>query len=174
MSLDVEKIQMLIKATQTPASSTFSTLTDNIQITFSDELNEGTGADFADAVYHSSGRNLIASGSETFDLAGGISDKFGNTLTLATVKLIYIKNTSTTITTTLEVGNATNAWEGWTTTATSTITVGPGGMVCLFDPTANAMEVTAATGDILQVTNNDGSNAATYDIIIIGATSLTT
>ena len=175
MSLDIQTIQLLIKGTQTPASSSFSTLTDVIQIVFTDDLNDGTGADFADVVYHSSGRNLAASANETFDLAGGITDKFGNTITMATVKAIYVKNTSATEGTNIEVGNATsNAWNGWTSVAGSSITVGQGGMIALFDPTANAMEVTAGTGDILKVENLDGSNAATYDIIIIGATSLTT
>ena len=173
MSLDVEKINFLIKATQTPTSSSFSTLTDVVSIGFIDELNDGTGADFADQIYHSSGRSLAASANETFDLAGGISDKFGNTLTMATVKLLYVKNTSAEGTN-IEIGGATNAWEGWTTTATSTITVGGGGMVALFDPTANAQEVTAGTGDILKIENLDGSNSATYDILIIGASSLTT
>lgn len=174
MSLTVEKINFLVKATQTPATSSFSTLTDVASLAFIDTLADGTGADLADQIYHNTGRSLAASANETFDLAGGITDKFGNTLTMATVKLLYIKNTSTNIATTIEVGNATNAWAGWTGAATSTITVGPGGMIVLFDPTANAMEVTASTGDILKITNNDGSNAATYDIMIIGASSLTT
>ena len=174
MSLDVEKINFLIKATQTPTSSSFSTLTDVVSIGFIDELNDGTGADFADQIYHSSGRSLAASANETFDLAGGITDKFGNTLTMATVKLLYIKNTSAEGTN-IEVGNATsNAWNGWTSVAGSSITVGGGGMIALFDPTANAMEITAGTGDILKIENLDGSNSATYDILIIGASSLTT
>lgn len=172
MSLTIDKVYFLLKGTQTPTSSSFSTLTDVIQMAFTDDLQDGTGADFADVVFHSSGRTLSASANETFDLAGGISDKFGNALTMACVKALFIKNSSAVAT--LEVGNATNAWEGWTTTATSTITVGPGGMIALFDPSANAMEVTASTGDILKITNNDGSNSATYDIIIVGATSLTT
>lgn len=172
MSLDIETIKLLIKGKQTPASSSFSTLTDVVQIVYSDDLNDGTGSDFADALYHSSGRSLAASASETFDLAGGISDKFGNTLTMATVKLLYIKNTSTTAT--LEVGGNANEWIGWSQTSSSTITVGPGGVVLLYDPSANAMEVTAGTGDILEITNNDGSNTAEYDIVVVGATSLTT
>lgn len=171
MSLTVEKINLLIKAKQLPTSSSFSTLEDLVSVAFIDSLADGTGADFADQIYHSSGRSLATSASETFDL-GGVSDKFGNTLTMATVKALYIKNTSTVAT--LEVGGNANEWIGWSGTATSTITVGPGGCIFLYDPSANAMEVTATTGDILEITNNDGSNAATYDIIIIGASSLTT
>jgi hypothetical protein len=173
MTLDIEKIYFLVKGTQEPTSSTFSTLTDKIQMAFADDLNDGTGEDFADQVYHSTARPLATSANETFDLAGGISDKFGNVLTMATVKMIYIANTSAIAT--LEVGAAgANPWEGWTGNAGSTITIGPGGMMALYDPSANAMEVTASTGDVLKVENNDGSNAATYDIIIVGASSQTT
>lgn len=173
MSLNIEKVYFLVKGAQTPATDSFSTLTDAIQYAFTSDLTDGTGADFADQVYHSGARGLAASANETFDLAGGVSDKFGNVLTMATVKMILVKNTSAIAT--IEVGAAgANPWEGWTGAAGSSITVGPGGMMALFDPSANAMEVTAGTGDVLKVLNNDGSNAATYDIIIIGASSLTT
>lgn len=172
MSLDIEKVQFLVKGTQTPASSAFSTLTDIIQYTFSDDLNNGTGPDLADQIYHSSARNLAASANETFDLAGGIADQFGNTLTMATVKLIVVKNTSAVAH--IEVGNGTNPWEGWTIATGSSVTVAPGGLFVLYDPTSAAMEVTASTGDILKITNNDGSNAATFDLILVGASSQTT
>lgn len=172
MSLSVEKVYVLLKATQIPVSSTFSDLEDKVNLAFTDALVDGIGGDdAADSLYHSSARALGTSASETFDFAGGVQDKFGNALTMATVKCLFIKNTSTVAT--LEVGGNVNAWEGWTGTAGSTITVGPGGCILLYDPSANAMEVTAATADILEVTNNSGTDAATYDILVVGATSLT-
>ena len=173
MSLDVEKINFLVKATQTPATSSFSTLSDVVSIAIIDTLTDGTGADFADQIYHSSDRSLSALTADTFDLAGGISDKFGNTLTMATVKLLIINNKSTNGAH-LEMGSATNAWEGWSISSSTSISIAPGGSVILYDPTANAMEVTAGTGDELQVLNLDATNTATYDILIIGASSLTT
>ena len=48
------------------------------------------------------------------------------------------------------------------------INIQPGGQLTLSTGAAAGYVVTATTADILTITNTDGSNTATYDIILIG------
>ena len=50
--------------------------------------------------------------------------------------------------------------------ASDGLQLNPGGVFLFFDPVG--VTVTAATGDILTVTNSAGTNVVTYDIVIVG------
>jgi hypothetical protein len=134
------------------------------------DLASGTGLNQADRIFHDQ-RTLAASASEDLDLAGGLTDAFGATLTFARVKGLIIvaaaANTNNVV-----IGNATaNAFVGPFGAATHTLAVRPGGVLALFAPDATAYAVTAGTGDLLKVLNSAGGTSVTYDLIIVGASS---
>jgi hypothetical protein len=71
-------------------SADHGTPTADLQLSYSAALATGTGSSQADKVF-SDQRTLAASASEDLDLAGGISDALGVTVTFAKVKAIMIK-----------------------------------------------------------------------------------
>ncbi len=74
-------------------------------------------------------------------------------------------------------GNATNSFSTWLSSADTIdndqpcVIVNNGGMLYLCAPDATAYVVTAASGDILKLTNTSGASTATYKIAIWGASA---
>jgi hypothetical protein len=120
---------------------------------------------------------------DDLDLAGGLTDAFGNTLTFSRVKLVKIENLGTkngerdyTVVTgeKLLVGGAGaggNAWAAWANgDQDAKVTVDGGGVFLIYAPQAPGYAVTAGTGDVLRVAlSGSGSNSIYYDIVIFGA-----
>jgi hypothetical protein len=139
----------------------------NLRHSINDDLANGTAADQADLIFHDQ-RTLTAT-SEELDLAGGLTDAFGNTLTFVKIKALLIHNKSTTATEDLLVGGAAaNAFIDWVASATDIVTVQPNAVFLLWSPN-DGYTVTAATGDLLKI--DSGADTITYDIIIIGTSA---
>ena len=130
-------------------------------------LASGSGANQADDIF-SDTRTLSASGTEDHDLAGGLTNAFGETLTFSTIKAMIFKAASGNTNDVQVSVKATNGFSTWALAASDGITLRPGGMFCIVNPDATGMAVTASTGDLLTVTNSAGSTSVTYDMIIIG------
>lgn len=116
-------------------------------------------------------RTLAAGANEDLDLAGSLVNSFGTTATFVKVKLLSVAMTAAgnTATTTISVGGASaNQFVNWVADATDKIIVFQGGAMMLFNPSLAGYAVTAGTGDLLNILNNDGSNAVDYDIVIGG------
>ena len=139
---------------------------DAAQIKTEQLFTAGSGSETAviDLLWY--GQRTIASGSnESLDLAGGISDVFGNVITFARIKSLYIRNLSTAQTLTL--GNGANPWPGPFSPATSTFTIPPLGVIAWEAPYFG-WAVTAGTGDTLKLANGSGATM-TYNISILGS-----
>jgi hypothetical protein len=161
-------IALTLVATLT-GTADLSTPKDTLNYPITDTLDSGTAIDQADKIYRST-RTLGSGANESLDLAGSLTDALGATITFAKVKLILIKNKSTTAANILTVGAAaSNAFESWGATG-STIKVGPDGFVVLYNPSAAGYAVTAGTGDLLKIANG-GSSSTAYDIIIVGTSA---
>jgi hypothetical protein len=144
------------------------TLTWAPNFTKSISLAFGTAANQADQVFDDD-RTLTASASEDIDLAGALTNAFGETITLARVKMIYIENKSAVDT--LVVGGATsNALANLFGNVNDVINIKPGGVFFIAAPGATGYPVTAATADLLHIVNGAGGST-TYRIVIIGATA---
>lgn len=129
-------------------------------------ISNGTGANQANMMF-SDERTLTASSSEELDLAGSLSDAFGNTITFTTIKAIYIEADSDN-TNNVEVGgSASNAFVLFDN-PTDILPIRPGGCFLIADFGANGYDVTAGTGDLLKIANSAGSTSVTYKIILIG------
>jgi hypothetical protein len=130
------------------------------------DLALGTGLRQANHVFTDE-RVLAASASETLDLAGGLTDALGATLTFTAIKAILIQADDANVNNVV-VGGGSNPFRGWFADATDKLSIPPGGFILLTDPTAAGQTVTAATGDLLLVANSGSGTGVTYTITIIG------
>ncbi len=128
----------------------------------------GTGANQADRLFHDQ-RTLGASATESLDLAGGLTDPFGATITFARIKLLAVYAASGNTNLVQVGGAAANAFVNWVANSSDILNVRPGGLLLLAAPDSTAYAVTAGTGDLLKMTNSAGSTSVTYDIVLIGA-----
>lgn len=133
-------------------------------------LTSGVGANQADRIFHDT-RPLSASANEDLDLAGGVTDALGQTVTFARVKGIIVVAPSANVNNVVVGGAATNTFVGPFGAATHTAHVRPGGWQAFVAPDATGWAVTAGTGDLLRLANSAGGSAVNYDIVIIGASA---
>lgn len=132
-------------------------------------LTNGTSDNQSDRQY-SEEKSIAASGTYDLDLAGSVTDQLGNTFTIAEIVWIFVKNTSAAVTTTVAVGAAgSNPIASlFADTSDKLIIPGNGGIWCAGSPADGGFAVTAGSADTIRFTNNDGSNAATVEIYIVG------
>jgi hypothetical protein len=143
-------------------STTFDTIERNKNFT----LTDGNAADQADA-HWSDERTLAASATENLDLSGVLTDAFGAVLTFAKIRAIYVE-ADVANTNNVELGGAaTNAFL-FLKDATDIAVVRPGGLLLLVARDAAGYTVTAATGDILKVTNSGAGTSVIYRIVLVG------
>lgn len=135
-------------------------------------LASGTAAGQADVQFADT-RTLAASGSEDLDLAGVLTDAFGNTVTLARVKALVIRASASNTNNVIVGGAASNGFVSWVGGATHTVTLRPGATLALFAGSADATgyAVTAGTADILKIANSGGTTGVDYDVVILGASA---
>jgi len=131
------------------------------------KLVTGTAAEQADLVF-SDTRTLAASASESLDLAGGLADAFGQTLTFVEVVAVLIKAAEGNTNDVVVGGAPSNTLASFFGDATDKVLVKPGGLLLLAAPGNPAYAVTASTGDILKVANSSSGSAVTYDIVVVG------
>lgn len=165
-------ISVGLKALQQLANDNFATPVDSASFPYQGESwASGTGASQADLVYRAR-RTLAGSTADNLDVSGSLTDKFGNTLTMARVKLIAIFNRAAIGSGfDLNVGAGANPLANlFGDAASDKINVKPQGLFLITAPGATAYAVTAATGDILKINNGNGSSVD-YDILIVGASA---
>lgn len=133
-------------------------------------LTSGTGGNQADRLFADT-RTIIASGTDPLDLNGVLIDAVGTTMSLLRAKLLYIAASAANTNNVVVGGAGANTFINWVGAATHTVTVRPGGFLCLFAPDVTAYAVTAATGDIWQIANSGAGTSVTYDVVVIGSSA---
>lgn len=113
-------------------------------------------------------RTLAGAAVDALDLAGVLTDAFGQSITFASVKAIIVAAAASN-TDEVQIGGGSNAFASFLGDPTDQIVLRPGGLLVLVAPDAAGYAVTASTGDILRITNASASDQADYEIIIIGA-----
>lgn len=135
-------------------------------------LATGTGAGQADRVWHDQ-RTLSASATEDLDLAGSLTDAFGDAVTFAKIKALIVSAAA---------GNTNNVLVGGVAAGLSTIiqpqttglvVVRPGATFAVIAGVADSTgyAVTATTADLLHLANSSSGTSVTYDVIIIGTSA---
>lgn len=129
----------------------------------------GTGANQADLVF-SDERTIAPAGTDTLDLAGSLSDAFGNTLTFADLKAIIVVADSGN-TNNVVVGRPATNGVPFFNAASDAIALQPGAMFAWVNPGATGVSVTAGSADEIDIVNGGGGTSVTYKVILIGTSA---
>lgn len=130
-----------------------------------DKAGAATGPK-ASTKYFADVRTLAASGVDNLDLAGGVTDQAGNTITFTKVHAIYVRASSGNTNKVQVGGHASAAFVGPFAAANDIAQVDADSS--LFVSSKAGWDVTATTADILKVANSAGGTPVTYDIVVIG------
>jgi hypothetical protein len=137
---------------------------------FSSALTNGTGAGgTADQMYMTTA-TIAASGNTTVTFTS-LANFFGTAISYARIKTMLIQLTTDTTASSILVGNGTNPFINWITPSTGAIRIRNGGCFLLSCLDATAYAVTAATGDLLKILNEDGANQATVKMTFVGSSA---
>jgi len=137
----------------------------------SPSLADGTSDNQVNQVWSTTG-NLTPSATTTIDLAGGITDLYGDTVTFAAIKAIIIKNTTTTdadgTDPLVRIGAAAGTvWNPVFQATSDTVDLPPYGAIMLTAP-IDGWPVSDGTSDYLKLANQDADGTASYEIGILG------
>ena len=146
-----------------------STPVDAFTVSAAIQLANGVGAAQADLLFHDQ-RTLAASGTEDLDLAGSLSSPYGATLTFVELRAILFKAAATNTNNVRVTRPAANGVPLFLA-ASDGIDVPPGGVFMWSCPADGKVTVTAATGDLITVTNSSSGTSVTYDVVIIGTSA---
>jgi len=130
-------------------------------------LATGTGNNQADQAF-SDQYTISASSTQVVDLGAAVSN-INQTLVFSKVKAIFLKlaaGASDQSTVSL-APNGTEGFADWLAGTTPALKVGPGGILLVTHP-KEGWAVAEDTDDKLLITNDDSTNAATVDIVVIG------
>lgn len=114
-------------------------------------------------------RTIAASGADTLDLAGVLTNEFGAVVTFARVRSLAVK---------ADTGNTNNVWMGGAAANrfnaalkdSSVVVIEPSAMLLLGGRKAG-YTVTAGTGDKLLFKNSAGGSTVTYEVCIGGTSA---
>lgn len=144
------------------------TATSSESINISMAITNGTGASQGNQVF-SDTRTLSASSNEELDLAGSLSNGLGSTVTFTRIIALVVEADADNGDTISVGGAAANGWETWVGATGDLVKVRPGGALVLKASDATGYAVTAGTGDLLKITNDDSAAAGSYTIYLIGS-----
>lgn len=129
------------------------------------QILTGTAAGLADKVW-SDTRIVTTGATDSLDLAGTLTNGFGEVVTFAKLRAILIVAAAAN-TTTLQIARpAANGILLFAAVSDALATLSAGGFFCWADPAAG-FAVTAATADLLSIINSAGASA-TYTVILVG------
>ncbi len=130
---------------------------------------DGTGPDQINIMYRARRTVTPSTTTDDIDLAGVLTDVFGNTISFTHIKEIVILNRATVSGRDLLIGAAAaNAWsQPFNGSATAQDDLWASGIWVRSAP-LSGIPVTAGSSDTLRVTHNGGSDDIVYDIIIKG------
>lgn len=146
-----------------------STPTDTLAASAKIQLANGTGANSADLCFHDQ-RTLAASATEDLDLAGALAGPLGAAQVFVELRAIMIKaaaGNTNNVNITRPAANGVPLFLA----ASDGIAIPPGGVFLWSCPADGKVVVTAATGDLVTITNSAGSTSVTYDVVIVGVSA---
>jgi hypothetical protein len=139
--------------------------------TYSKSMTNGTGATGTADLMYSTQTTIAGGGTLNIDLAGSLTDFFGNVITFARIKVMKIELTTDTTATSILIGDHASPWATWLAGTNPRVRVYNGGCMLLAGTNATMYAVTAGSADGLKIVNEDGSNTATVKITLIGSTA---
>lgn len=138
---------------------------DDNKPTFNQTFADGTGLDQCNKFYRVFGATLVATTLD-LDLSGSLVDALGQPVVMTKLKGIIIRNNDLVVGHDLKLGGGSAAVPFMANTS-DILTIGPGGMAIITNPSAAGWAVTATTGDIVRL--DAGSNTiSSFDYALIG------
>lgn len=129
----------------------------------------GTGLNECNAAYITKGVAIAASSALALDVRGGLSSMFGDTLAMTAIKFIMVVNKSANSATIVDLGGGSNPVPFLKDAASDKIPIKQNGVALVGTGLAAGQGATAAgTADVVTITNTDGTNQATVDVIVLG------
>lgn len=141
-----------------------------VRETFDDSLyswthTSGTNINQMNMLWHDT-LSIAASGTNTVGITGGITNAFGEVLTMNEVSFVFVISASANDGT-LRIGGGTNAFSSWFTTATDELVLRPGGAIMLTAP--DAAGYAAGSGNMRFI--NTGTGTASVVVYLGGSGS---
>lgn len=128
----------------------------------------GTGASNVNKISVTS-YTIGAGGTQVVTLSS-LLDPGGAAVAFTKVRLFVVAHQSKTNTAGLTIGpnTALHPVSGWWNGTTPTTTVRQGGAMILLATDATAYAVSSGSADAILITNSDGANAATVEVLVLG------
>ena len=147
--------------TQYTGTAGLGTSTESLNLDYGISLTSAQ----ADVIYSAS-RSLVDDANEVLDFyaSGTLTDAFGNALTMETLKLLIIYNTSTEAS--LKIGGGTVA-TGIFVDPSDILTLPPGGKFLFAAPAITGLDITTSK-DLNLLHGGQGTADLTYKVIAIG------
>ena len=140
-----------------------------LEATYKQTWANGTTAGVADRIF-SDTRTVAASSTDALDLAGVLTDIYGQTLTFVEIRAVLIKAATTNVNN-VRVNRPASNGVPLFLAASDGIDVPPGGCFFWACPADGKVTVTAGTGDILNCDNSSSGTSVSYDVVIIGVSA---
>jgi len=164
MSLSVRTLVSL--AAELTSALDLTTVSSPVSIGRQINFADGDGAGEADRIW-TNRSTIAASGTDSLDLAGSLTDPFGASLSFGSIKGVLVAADSANTNNVVVSRPATNGVP-LISAVSAGVPVKPGGVFLWLDPSAAGVAVTAGTGDLLSLVNSAAGSSVTYDIAIIG------
>jgi len=110
---------------------------------------------------------LTESATQSYDLSGGLTNRFGKPINFSSVKWIQLGAGSGN-SGTISMGNGLAHWASLIGGTNQSIKIRPGAQVIFMAPQTNSYSVTATTGDILKFKNDATAYTNTLTVFIGG------
>lgn len=161
----------LTAALQAALSNPIDLVTGAAPLDYSKKMTwtNGTTVDKADRVF-SDTRTVAASSTDALDLAGVLTDIYGQTFTLVELKAVLVVAAAANVNN-VRVNRPASNGVPLFLAASDGIDVPPGGFFYWACPADGKVTVTPGTGDLLNCDNSGSGTTVTYDIVIIGASA---
>lgn len=138
-----------------PATAAFGEARDVLSQRFYRSLSGGA--------QYNARKSLAASGTDSYDLSGTLTNARGGSVVLATLTGVLVRNTGTVAIVLKSPSNGVDIGDG--------LRILPGQLALLANTSGTGHTVTAATADLIAVTNESATTAAAYDIALWGTTA---
>ena len=142
-----------------------STPADAVSLPIQLQLSNGTGSGQVSQMFHDT-RTLAASATEDLDLAGGLANAFGVSLTFVRLKFLYVVAAAANTNSVIVSRKATTGIPIFDADGDA-ITLGPGEFFMYGSPTTGKA-ITATTDDTLTFTNSAGGTGVDYTVFMVG------
>lgn len=139
---------------------------DVLNVDYSKMFSSGTGASQLNMWWHDQ-RTIAPSSTENLDLAGSLVSTFGTTITMTSLKGMFVY-AATANTNSVQVQYHPTNGVPFMMAVSDGMALKPGMWWAWFDPSANGAIVTPTTGDLIAFTNSGAGTSVTYDVFLFG------